>query len=354
MKSLQLTKFGGDLEWREYDTPKPSGKEVLVKVAACGVCHSDLHIWEGFYELGGDERIYVKDRGVDLPLTMGHEVVGVVESVGPDASGVSVGDKRLVYPWIGCGACKYCRSDRPQMCLKPGSLGVFKDGGYSDYLMVPDAQYLLNIDGLEAEQACSYACAGLTAYSALKKTIPLEEDETLVLIGAGGLGLMAVQVVRELTKAQVIMLDVDDSKLETVRTLTPSVKTVNSKSVDPHQAVMEATGGVGASAIIDFVNNAQTAALAFSMLGKNGIMVMVGLFGGKLAISTPVPALKNLTIRGSYTGSLVELRELVDIIKNKKLRPIPVKTYPLGDAARLLDEVKQGKVTGRAVLTPHA
>jgi len=352
MKSLQLTEFGKPLQWKEYETPQPQGREVLLRVAACGVCHSDLHIWEGYYELGGDERIYVKERGVDLPLTLGHEVVGEVEAAGPDATGVKPGDKRLIYPWVGCGTCKYCRSDRPQMCSKPRSLGVYTNGGYASHVLVPDSQYLLNIDGLPDEQACSYACAGLTAYSALKKSMPLEWDETLVLIGAGGLGMMAVQVVRELTNARVIMLDVDDARLQTVRELTPDVETLNTSGGDVVASIMEMTGQKGANAVIDFVNNQHTAASAFGMLAKNGQMVMVGLFGGKLSFPTPLPALKNLTIRGSYTGSLTELRELIAIIKEKKLRPVPVKTYPMDEAARLLDQVRDGKIIGRAVLTP--
>ncbi|MCC5926047.1 MAG: alcohol dehydrogenase catalytic domain-containing protein [Bacteroidetes bacterium] len=352
MKSLQLTDFGKPLQWNEYETPEPVGKEVLVKVSACGVCHSDLHIWEGYYELGGEERIYVKERGVNLPLTMGHEVVGVVEAAGPDVTGVKPGDKRLVYPWVGCGTCKYCRSERPQMCSKPRSLGVYTNGGYSSHVLVPDAQYLVNIDGLRDEQACSYACAGLTAYSALKKAMPLESDETLVLVGAGGLGLMAVQVVRELTDARVIMMDIDDEKLETVRSLTPGVETLNTSQKDAVSTIMEMTANAGANAVIDFVNNEHTAKASFGMLAKNGQMIMVGLFGGKLTFPTPVPALKNQTIRGSYTGSLVELRELIDIIKEKDLRPVPVKTYPMDEAASLLDRVKDGKIIGRAVLTP--
>lgn len=353
MKSLQLTEFGKKLEWRTYETPQPQGSEILLKVAACGVCHSDLHIWEGYYELGDEKRIYVKDRGVQLPLTMGHEIVGTVVACGPDVNGVSVGEARLVYPWIGCGSCKYCDSDRPQMCLKPRSLGVYTDGGYSDYVLIPNARYLIDITGIRPEVACSYACAGLTAYSALKKTLPLESDETLVLIGAGGLGMMAVQVVRALTSARVIVLDVDDVRLAKVRDLA-DVETINSRHTDPVQAILSHTGGRGADAVIDFVNNGPTANAAFGMLGKNGILVMVGLFGGMLHLSTPVPALKNLTIRGSYTGSLIELRELIDLVRVRRLESIPVATYPLGHAAQLLEDVREGKIVGRAVLTPDA
>lgn len=351
MKSLKLAEFGKPLQWVESETPKPKGSEVLLKVDACGVCHSDLHIWEGYYELGGDERMYIADRGVNLPLTMGHEVVGTVVETGPDAQEVQKGDRRLIYPWIGCGNCKYCTTDRMHMCLSPGSLGVFKDGGYSDFVMIPHEQYLVSIDGLKPENACSYACAGLTAYSALKKMMPLDEDETMVIIGAGGLGLMAMQLVRELTAASVIVIDVDDNKLNVAKELG-NFTTINSRKENPVDVVMNATGGKGASAIVDFVNNEATATAAFNMLQKNGIMVMVGLFGGKLTFSNPVVALKNLTIRGSYTGGLAELRELIEIVRSKKLKSIPVQTYSLDAADDILAKVKKGEITGRAVVTP--
>ncbi len=351
MKSLKLAEFGKPLQWVESETPKPKGSEVLLKVDACGVCHSDLHIWEGYYELGGDERMYIADRGVNLPLTMGHEVVGTVVETGPDAQEVQKGDRRLIYPWIGCGNCKYCKADRMHMCLSPGSLGVFKDGGYSDFVMIPHEQYLVSIDGLKPENACSYACAGLTAYSALKKMMPLDEDETMVIIGAGGLGLMAMQLVRELTAASVIVIDVDDNKLNVAKELG-SFTTINSRKENPVEVVMNATAGKGASAIVDFVNNEATATAAFNMLQKNGIMVMVGLFGGKLTFSNPVVALKNLTIRGSYTGGLAELRELIEIVRSKKLKSIPVQTYSLDAADEILTKVKKGEITGRAVVTP--
>ncbi|MCC5940887.1 MAG: alcohol dehydrogenase catalytic domain-containing protein [Balneolaceae bacterium] len=351
MKSLQLAEFGKPLQWAETETPVPKGKEVLLKVDACGVCHSDLHIWEGYYELGNDERMYIAERGVDLPLTLGHEVVGTVVQAGEDVTEVKKGDRRLIYPWVGCGECKYCRTDRMHMCLSPGSIGVFQDGGYSDYILIPHEQYLVDIDGLKPENACSYACAGLTAYSALKKMMPLEDDETMVIVGAGGLGLMAMQVVRELTSAKVIVIDVDNEKLKAAGELG-NFTTINSKSENPVDRVMELTDGKGASAIVDFVNNQATSTAAFNMLQKNGIMVMVGLFGGKLTFSNPVATLKNLTIRGSYTGGLSELRELIDIVRDKKLKSIPVKTYKLDAADELLKKVKNGEITGRAVVAP--
>jgi propanol-preferring alcohol dehydrogenase len=353
MRSLQLTAFGEPLAWSEQPTPTPAGEAVLLQTVACGVCHSDLHLWEGYYDLGGGRRSYVKDRGVTLPLTMGHEVVGRVVAAGPEARGVEVGDVRLVFPWIACGECAHCEGDQSNLCTRMRSLGVLSDGGYADHVLVPSARYLVDIGGLPPETACSYACAGLSAYSALKKALPLSAGDDLVIIGAGGLGLMAVQMVRELTPARVTVIDVSDAKLDAAREFGEWA-TINSRSTSAADAVMGATGGRGVAAVIDFVGTADTAGLGFSLLAKNGTLVIVGLFGGELTVSIPPIPLKNLTIRGSYTGSLVELRELVDIARRGGLRPLPVSCHPLDEAGDVLHRIRDGQVVGRAVLLPDA
>ena len=130
MQSQQIVEWGKPLEGREAPTPEPEGTEVLVRVTACGVCHSDLHIWDGYFDLGGGQRITLEDRGVHLPFTMGHEIVGEVEAIGPDAEGVEIGDKRVVYPWIGCGECAVCQADDELLCMTPRTLGTRKPGGY--------------------------------------------------------------------------------------------------------------------------------------------------------------------------------------------------------------------------------
>lgn len=353
MRSLQLTAFGEPLSWSEQPTPRPRGEEVLLRTVACGVCHSDLHLWEGYYDLGGGRRSYVVDRGVTLPLTMGHEVVGEVVATGPDARGVELGDVRLVFPWIACGECAHCADDRSNHCTRMRSLGVLTPGGYADHVLVPSARYLVDIGGLPPETACSYACAGLTAYSALRKALPLGADDDLVLIGAGGLGLMAVQMVRELTPARVTMIDVSAQKLEAAREFGDWT-TIDSRATNALEAVMDATGGRGVAAVIDFVGNADTAGLGFSLLAKNGTLVIVGLFGGELSIPIPPIALRNLTIRGSYTGSLAELRELMEIARRGTLRPLPVTCHPLDEAGDILHRIHRGEVVGRAVLRPGA
>jgi alcohol dehydrogenase, propanol-preferring len=353
MRSLQLTEFGAPLTWTEVPTPEPRGSEVLLETLTCGVCHSDLHLWEGFYELGGGKRSYVKDRGVQLPLTLGHEAVGRVVAKGPDATDVEVGDVRLAYPWVGCRECRECRAEQEHLCATPRSIGIFLPGGYADHLLVPDARYLVNIDGVPPEAACSYACAGLTAFSALRKLPDLGPNDHLVIIGAGGVGLMALQLVREVTDARIVVVDISDPNLEAARKLV-ECETINSRDQPPYPQVKAVTGRAGAAAVIDFVGNGETAGLGVSLLAKNGILILVGLFGGELTIPTPALPLKNITLRGSYTGSLPELRELIGIVRAGRLAPMPVTCYPMDDAQTLLERLRTGEVVGRAVLLSAA
>ncbi|HEV2149460.1 MAG TPA: alcohol dehydrogenase [Longimicrobiaceae bacterium] len=351
MRSLQLIEFGEPLEWREAPTPEPRGGEVLLRTLATGVCHSDLHLWEGYYGEDGRGRVYVKDRGVRLPLTLGHEIVGRVVAAGPAAEGAAEGDVRLVYPWIGCGECRHCRAESPQMCAAPRSLGIFSQGGYSDHVLVPDARFLVEIGDLPPAEACSYACAGLTAFSALRKTLPLDPDEELVIVGAGGLGLMAARLVGSMTSAAVTFVDVDERKLEAARRFG-DFATLDSRRVDAREELLRRTGSRGVAAVVDFVGSSETAALGQGVLAKNGTLVIVGLFGGELAVPTHFFPLRNATIRGSYTGSLQELRALLEMVREQALPPLPVACHPMEEVPRLLQEMREGRVLGRAVVTP--
>ena len=185
---------------------------------AAGVCHSDLHIWEGGYDLGhGRKPLSLKDRGVSLPRTMGHETVGEVVAFGPDAKAAAgdlkIGDVALVYPWIGCGKCEVCLAGDENMCLKPASLGVYCDGGYADHMTVPHPKYLLNLKGLDPVTAAPYACSGVTTYSALKK-VEADFKTPIVIIGAGGLGLMALSLLKAMGGKGAIVVDIDARKRE--------------------------------------------------------------------------------------------------------------------------------------------
>lgn len=349
MKSARLVEFGSSLEWEERQDPEPKGSEVLLEVISCGVCHSDLHLRDGYYKIGGEEKLFVKDRGVKLPLTPGHEVVGKVLKVGSKVRSVSIGETKLVYPWIGCGTCEECESGNPQLCSAPKSLGIYQDGGYSDRILVPDRKWLLDIYNLSPEAACSYACAGLTAYGALKKALPLKKTDSLVIIGAGGLGMFASQLVPLLTDAKVIFLDIDGSRLEKLKKL--GFYTVLSSHPDPIGEVKNISGPLGVSSVIDFVNNSATSSLGFSLLKKNGTLIGVGLFGGELKIPTPILSLRSLTIRGSYTGSPGELKELLELVSKNKIRPIPMEIRSFQEANSALNDLANGKILGRVVLS---
>ncbi|MEN4920989.1 alcohol dehydrogenase catalytic domain-containing protein, partial [Achromobacter spanius] len=211
MISYQVTAFGEPLARAERPTPAPAGGQVLLRVLAAGVCHTDIHTWEGGYDLGGGKRLSMAQRGVSLPLTLGHETVGEVVAAGPDAPpDIRPGQRRLVYPWIGCGDCKVCRRGRENLCASPRFLGIFRPGGYSDHIMVPDARYLVDIGDLRPEQAAPYACSGLTTYSAIRKIPPeVLAEEAVVVIGAGGLGLMCVTLLKALGCPTVVVLESD-------------------------------------------------------------------------------------------------------------------------------------------------
>lgn len=198
MRSYCVTAFGEPLQLMEQPTPVPQGAEVLLQVRAAGVCHSDLHLQDGGYDLGQGRMLKLADRGINLPLTMGHEVVGKVVALGPDASGAAPGDVRLIFPWIGCGCCPACRRGTENLCATPNCIGVNRAGGYADHILVPDAKYLIDIAPLTPGQAAPFACSGLTAYSALKKLGTLLSEQPVGIIGAGGVGLMAVSLVKAL------------------------------------------------------------------------------------------------------------------------------------------------------------
>src|SRR5262245_41777934 len=190
MRSFQVCECGAPLHVNERETPKPEGAQVLLKMLAAGVCHSDLHIWDGYYEIGGGKKLMLADRGIKQPLTMGHENVGEVVALGPEAKGVKVGDVRLVNPWMGCGQCKVCQRGDENLCLTPQNVGVFSQGGYATHLLAPHPRHLFDIGNLNPEQAAPLACSGVTAFSALKKVSATLKDEPVVIIGAGGVGLM--------------------------------------------------------------------------------------------------------------------------------------------------------------------
>lgn len=355
MRAWAVVENGQPLKEIELPTPEPKGTEVLLEVTHCGVCHSDLHIWEGYYDVGGGQKMSLKDRGVVLPLAMGHEIVGRVTKLGPDAKGVKVGDLRIVFPWLGCGTCETCLAEEDNMCANAArSLGVFQNGGYGTHVVAPHPRHLVDPGSLDPAVAATYACSGITVYSAIKKAMPMPADAPIVLVGAGGLGLNAIAVLKALKHRNIVSVDISAEKREA------ALKAGATKVVDGSgdgaavtQRILDACGGP-VPAVIDLVNGTATARFAFGALAKGGKLIQVGLFGGELMLPLPIMAMRALTVRGSYVGNPKELRELVQLAQEGSLEALPVATVPQNQAHDALMRLRDGKVTGRLVLKADA
>jgi D-arabinose 1-dehydrogenase-like Zn-dependent alcohol dehydrogenase len=344
MISYQIIEHGKPLQKVLAATPQPKGSEVLVRVTRSGVCHSDLHIWEGYFDLGGGKRFYVKERGCIPPFTLGHEPLGIVEALGPKAKGVKVGQKRLVHPWIGCGKCAVCKAGQDNYCVSGSRiLGVNRAGAYATHVLVPDPKYLIDIGGIDESFAATLACSGLTAYSAAAKLPPLAKGDRVAVIGCGGVGLAGVSVLRARGLKNIVACDIDEAKLTTARRLGAN-ETLNTRSADAAQKL------AGIAGAIDFVGMPATAALGIAALRKGGRYVLVGLHGGELVHPLPPIAQRAIGIVGSYVGNLQELKEVVALAKKKKLKPLPVETRPATEANAALEDLKAGRVAGRVVL----
>ena len=350
MKSARILGPNEPLAVSESETPKPEGDQVLVKVNSVGVCHSDLHLWEGGYDLGDGQFMKVTDRGVKYPVTPGHEIVGTVEDIGNNVSSIEKGDQVLVFPWIGCGECPACKVKNENLCDTPKSMGVFQDGGYSDYALIPSFKYLAKLDGVDPDAATSLACSGLTAYTAIKKANQ-NSPEFLVIIGAGGLGLMGVQIAKAITDAKIICVDLDDKKLNIAKEMGADY-TINSKDSETSQKIMSICNDKGADSVVDFVNAPPTVKLDFAILRKRGNLVLVGLFGGSIELSLVTIPLKSLTIQGAYTGNYDDMVELLALARKGILNPVISKRYSLDDANTALEDLKARKILGRAVINP--
>jgi alcohol dehydrogenase, propanol-preferring len=356
MRSFQVANFNAPLKEVEQPTPEPAGTQVLLKVKAAGVCHSDLHIWEGGYELGhGRKPLSLKDRGVSLPRTMGHETAGQIVAFGPDVkqvdtSGLAIGDVVLAYPWLGCGKCPTCLAGDENMCaIKPNALGVFCDGGYADHMTVPHPKYLLDLKGLDPVTAAPYACSGVTTYSALRK-VEKDLNTPIVIFGAGGLGLMALSLLKAMGGKGAIVVDID-AKKRAAAEKAGALATVDGGAVDALEQLQN-KAGEPIRAAIDLVGNAQTTQLGFDCLTKGGKLVIIGLFGGGATFALPLIPIKAITIQGSYVGNLRETQQLLDLVRAKKIAPIPVTPMPLARANDALVDLQNGRLVGRAVLVP--
>ena len=347
MKAFQLVEWQKPPELREVPVPEPGMGEVLIKVGGAGACHSDLHLME--WPAGM--------LPYPMPFTLGHENAGWVEKLGPGVTGFSVGDPVAVYgPW-GCGHCYACRQGIEIYCENAatvnggaggGGLGV--DGGIAEYMLVQSSRHLIPLSTLPPKDAAPITDAGLTPYHAIKRSLPLLNPRaSAVVIGVGGLGHMAVQILRALTSAQIIAVDVAEDKLAFAKDMGADATVISDE--DAPAKVAELTKGQGAEAVIDFVGADATMALGAKMAHKAGHLTVVGLAMGTLPFNFfALPY--ECAIAAPYWGTLPELIELIALAENGRIKSHNT-YYPLERAADAYQALREGKLFGRAVIVPN-
>src|SRR5450830_322345 len=341
-----LTAYAAPLCETVVDCPQPTGTQVLVRIARCGVCHSDLHMQDGYFLLGDGKQLDVR-AGRTLPFTLGHEIAGEVESAGPDAH-VAPGAQVAIYPWIGCGQCAACKAGDENICAAPRHLGITVDGGFASHVLIPHPRYTIDYAPLSASYAGALMCSGLTAYAALKRLSDRAARAPLLLVGLGGVGLMGLALARAMYGTAPYVADIDANK-RAAALAAGAAAAFDPADPGARKELLKASGGIYAAC--DFVGSDKSLNFATGVLAKGGKVVVTGLIGG--AYSTPVAMfpLKAMTIEGTTTGTLAEARELIDLVRAKNIAPPPIAERPLDQAQATLDDLRAGRIVGRVVLT---
>ncbi|MFD7731193.1 NAD(P)-dependent alcohol dehydrogenase [Kitasatospora phosalacinea] len=345
MKAVQYRTVGGHPEVVTVPDPEPGPGQVLLKVTAAGVCHSDIAVMSWSAE----------QLPFPLPLTLGHEGVGTVAALGAGVTGFTEGESVAVYgPW-GCGSCTKCAEGKENYCLRANDLGIMPPGlgapgAMAEYMVVDDPRHLVPLGDLDPVRTVPLTDAGLTPYHAIKRSLPkLVPGSTAVVIGTGGLGHVAIQLLRAMTAARVIALDVTEEKLALART------------VGAHEAVLsdgaaagkvrELTAGLGAQAVLDFVGAPPTTALAGQLAAVEGDVTIVGIGGGTLAVGFGALPYE-VSVTSPYWGSRSELVEVLDLARAGAV-DVHVETYGIDEAPLAYERLHAGKVNGRAVILPN-
>jgi D-arabinose 1-dehydrogenase-like Zn-dependent alcohol dehydrogenase len=347
MRRQSLVKFDAPLCETIVETPKPQGRQVLVRIERCGLCHSDLHIQDGYADLGGGKRLDTT-RGTTLPFTLGHEIAGVVEEVGADVAQQLIGTKKAVFPWIGCGQCQNCLDGDENLCAKQRFLGVAIDGGFASHVLVPDAKYLLDYDPLPVNQAATLMCSGVTAYGALKRLVERPRQRNLLLIGLGGVGQMGLAFAQAMFKQNISVADLSQAARDSALNNGAAIA-YDPAEPDVAKRIIKETEG-GFDAIVDFAGNDKSMAFAISVLARGGKIVISGLMGGNFSLPMVQWVYKRMTVEGFMTGTLAEAHELMALARSGKVKPTPMQEEPMSDVQTWIDALRAGKVIGRIVL----
>lgn len=338
MKAAVLHTIGEPLVIEERDVPVPGPGEVLIRVAAAGVCHSDLHQQDGSVP------------PIRIPIVLGHENAGIVESLGPGVVGTKVGERVVVYGGWGCGRCRFCLGGQEQLCSTGSWSGLGPDGGYAEYMLVPSARHLIPVGDLDLVQAAALADAGVTPYRAVKKALHLLQPGTTALVlGAGGLGQFGIQYLKLLTEAHVIVVETSPERREIARSLGADT-VIDGAGPDLPEAVRAAASEFGVTAVFDFVGIDTTMQLGLGALERQGLLVLVGLAGGSLPVSFFGMA-SEAVVTTSNWGSRNDLAEVIALARTGALTT-SCESYPLTKINEVFDLLKEGRINGRAVLIP--
>jgi NAD+-dependent secondary alcohol dehydrogenase Adh1 len=340
VKAALLSEYHTPLELVERPEPEPRRpRDVVVRIAGAGVCATDLHSIDGLME----------PAGVRLPLVLGHENAGWVHAVGDDVTAAALGDAVLLFPAYSCGLCVPCRRGIDLHCERHEFTGLTRDGGFADYVLVDERQLLKLPQGVEPAEVAPHADAGLTAYHAVKKLLPrLEPGSTAVVIGIGGVGHIALQLVRVLGAATVVAIDTDERRRRLAREL--GADEVVGEKGDAAEAVRELTAGSGADVVFDFVGTDETHEAALGMLAHRGVFSVVG-YGGTISLPSVSMISAETAIVGNFVGTWVDLWEILQLHARGAVT-LRTETHALEDVNDVLDKLREGEVTGRAILVP--
>ncbi|XP_077978443.1 alcohol dehydrogenase-like [Glandiceps talaboti] len=364
MRCVKMVEVGpAELQYiTDEKRPSLPPEGAIIKVLYCGMCHSDVHIW--------------RSERMPLPLILGHEAAGIIDSIGPSAAnpeGLSVGDQVAVYPWIGCQNCNPCQTGNSSYCdeglEKQLEVGITGPGGYGEYIAIPKLTFLVKVpESVPMEVAGLLGCGMLTAYNAVQTLIPkidpilqVRDKFGILIIGAGGLGLSAVKLLKSLVlpnyeNVELVCADIQETKLSLAME-AGSHGIVHWLKEDSEDEMVKKTSSAftenGAHIVIDFVGSKQTFDVGLKSLKKHGTLICIGLHGIGIKQEIPIyeAILRSYCVQALYTGSLKQMKELVQLVADGKVSTIPCKVYPLKDAVQLMYQLQDGKIEGRAILS---
>lgn len=337
MKAVRFYGATKPLVVEEVEKPKPSERDVVIKVKAAGICHTDLHFLDG---------TLAPWKGT-LPMTLGHEIAGEVDSVGPKVKDFRIGDHIVVNNGVSCGKCNYCKTGHENLCENLDQIGFTMDGGYADYVKVPEKCLVDLPKRVNYDVGALLPCGVATCYHALFDIVHLRPGETVLVNGVGGLGSSAIQMVKN-ARAKTIAVDVVDEKLEMAKRLG-AFATVNPKTEDVASKVKTLTNGQGVHVAIEFVGRTVTMQNALNSLGKRGRYAIVGYTKDKLEAIPLNLVVQENSIHGVVAYTKRDLEAVVRMTKAGKLSPVVAQRVGLGDVQSALESLKDGSVQGRSV-----